>query len=89
MQIPCPHCGLRDSREFTCKGDAVTLDRPAADAPAGDWHAYLHLRDNPAGPTRELWYHGGGCGVWLVVSRNTATHAVSGAVLASEARHAG
>jgi sarcosine oxidase subunit delta len=67
----------------------VTLDRPAADAPAGDWHAYLHLRDNPAGPTRELWYHGGGCGAWLVVSRNTATHAVSGAVLASEARHAG
>ena len=89
MQIPCPLCGLRDSREFTCKGDAVTLDCPPADAPAGDWHAYLHLRDNPAGPTRELWYHGGGCGAWLVVMRNTSTHAVSGAVLASEARHAG
>ena len=88
MQIPCPMCGLRDSREFTCKGDAVTLDRPAAGAAPEVWHAYIHLRDNPAGPTRELWYHGGGCGAWLVVARNTVTHAVSGATLASEAHHA-
>ncbi|WP_439139820.1 sarcosine oxidase subunit delta [Roseicyclus sp.] len=89
MQIPCPYCGPRDIREFTCKGAAVTLDRPAADALPTVWHDYLHLRDNPAGPTRELWYHGGGCGAWLVVARNTATHAVQGATLASEARHAG
>ena len=88
MQIPCPLCGPRDSREFTCKGAAVSLDRPAADAPPEAWHAYIHLRDNPAGPTRELWYHGSGCGAWLVVARNTVTHAVHGATLASEARHA-
>ena len=88
MLIPCPVCGPRDLREFTCKGHAVTLDRPAADAPPEAWDAYIHLRDNPAGPTRELWYHGGGCGAWLVVARNTVTHAVTGATLAREAADA-
>ena len=89
MRITCPICGERDRREFYYQGDAVALRRPEVDDTPEDWDAYLHLRDNPAGPTRELWYHGGGCGAWLVVMRNTATHAVSGAVLASEARHAG
>jgi sarcosine oxidase subunit delta len=88
MLIPCPVCGPRDSREFTCKGHAVTLARPAPDAPPETWDAYLHLRDNPAGPTRELWHHVAGCAAWLVVDRNTATHAVTGATLAREARDA-
>ena len=97
MRLSCPLCGPRDRREFYSYGSDDYLNRPhsdpQADASSGGWsdawEDYLHLRDNPAGPTRELWYHGGGCGAWLVVMRNTATHAVSGAVLASEARHAG
>lgn len=84
MLIPCPLCGSRDLREFTPKGAAVTLDRPDEGASASDWHAYLHLRDNPAGPSRELWWHGAGCGAWLVVERNTITHEVTGARLATE-----
>ena len=84
MLIPCPVCGPRDSREFTCKWHAVTLARPQADAPPEAWDVYLHLRDNPAGPTRELWHHIAGCTAWLVVERNTATHAVSAARLARE-----
>jgi sarcosine oxidase subunit delta len=35
--------------------------------------------------TRDLWYHEMGCGAWLVVTRNTVTHEVLGAVLASDA----
>lgn len=89
MQIPCPLCGPRDIREFTPKGHAVYLDRPSAGAALDAWVDYLHLRDNPAGDTRELWYHGGGCGAWLVVDRNTVTHAVHGATLAREVRDAG
>lgn len=82
MKLPCPLCGARDRREFWYKGDAVALARPGADAPVETWSDWLHLRENPEGPTRELWYHEGGCGAWLVVTRDTASHAVLGAVLA-------
>ena len=85
MRIPCPLCGERDSREFTPRGAADLLDRPPEDAGDAAWHNYLHLRDNPAGDTEELWHHGAGCGAWLVVSRNTMTHTVHGARLAREA----
>ena len=78
MQLPCPCCGPRDLREFTCKGAAAYLHRPAPDAPPSAWDSYLHLRDNPAGEMRELWYHDP-CGTWLCVSRNSVTHAVTGA----------
>jgi len=84
MRIPCPLCGTRDRREFTYQGDALALDRPQAGAGAGDWHAYLHLRDNPAGPVRDLWYHDP-CQSWLVVSRDTVTHEITAAELAASA----
>ena len=64
MRIDCPVCGARDRREFSVKG--AWLHRPEGVDWSQAWDAYLHLRDNPAGPTRELWYHGGGCGAWLV-----------------------
>ena len=89
MRLPCPLCGERDIREFTYKGAAVYLDRPDPDAGDAAWDAYLHLRENPAGPTRDLWYHGGGCGAWLVVDRDTVTHAVTGARLAEEVKGKG
>ncbi len=84
MRIPCPICGERDIREFTCKGAALALDRPDPEAGDDAWDAYLHLRENPAGETRELWYHGAGCTAWLVVTRNTVTHEALGAELAQE-----
>ena len=87
MLIPCPYCGARDSREFTYRGDAAFARRPADDDWSDAWDAHLHLRDNPAGPTRDLWYHEQGCGAWLVVERNTVTHAVMGAV--EVAKHGG
>ena len=52
------------------------------------WDAYLHLRDNPAGRTRDLWQHEAGCGAWIVVTRDTVSHAVEGAQLAAEIRDA-
>lgn len=84
MRLPCPICGERDIREFTYKGDAVALLRPAPDAGAEAWDAYMHLRDNPAGVTRELWHHTAGCGAWIVITRNTVTHEVLGSELASD-----
>ena len=81
MRFPCPLCGDRDLREFTFGGAAVMADRPAPDAGLDAWDAYLHLRDNPAGRSEELWQHDKGCGAWLVVTRDTVTHAVHGARL--------
>ena len=73
MRLTCPHCGARDLREFTYGGAA--LDRPEGDW-GPEWDAFIHLRDNPAGLSREGWYHEKGCSAWLVVERDTRTHEV-------------
>ncbi len=80
MRIPCPLCGMRDLREFSVRGAA--LSEPAGAAWSAAWDDYLHNRDNPAGESREFWYHGQGCGAWLVVTRDTVTHEIAGVVLA-------
>ena len=84
MRIDCPVCGARDLREFYYKGDAVALNRPDRDAGIDAWDSYVHLRDNPAGQTRDLWHHEAGCGAWLVVTRDTTTHLISDVALARE-----
>ena len=84
MRITCPCCGERDSREFTYRGHALALKRPAGEVWSGEWDDYLHNRENPAGWTEELWYHNA-CGTWVVVERNTVTHEVRGSRAASEA----
>ena len=83
MRLPCPICGERDRREFYYKGAAVALARPDPEAGLVAWDDYVHLRENPAGETQELWYYEAGCSAWLVVTRNTVTHEVLGAKLAS------
>jgi sarcosine oxidase subunit delta len=79
MLIPHPLLGPRDATEFVYPGDASLIDRPdwQADDAAKQFHAYLHLRDNPAGEHRELWYHEQGDRSWLVVTRDTLTHAIT------------
>ncbi len=86
MRLTCPLCGARDRREFYYKGDAVALTRPAPNADPSEWDDYMHLRDNPAGQTRDLWQHEAGCGAWLVVTRDTCTHEISDVSLVQEAR---
>jgi heterotetrameric sarcosine oxidase delta subunit len=75
MRMTCPNCGSRDRREFTWGGDALALNRPGRDAGPETWDSYIHLRDNPAGRTRDLWYHDP-CGAWIVAERDTVTHDV-------------
>jgi methylglutamate dehydrogenase subunit B len=85
MRIQCPFCGERDISEFTYLGDA-SYRRPES-TPAGStgstspdvagrFHEAVYLRDNPAGPHEELWYHTAGCRGWLRVRRNTLTHEI-------------
>ncbi|MFT7058332.1 MAG: sarcosine oxidase subunit delta [Pseudorhodobacter sp.] len=82
MRITCPLCGPRDRREFYYYGAEDYLAMPTGED-LSDWDAYLHLRENPAGQTRDLWYHETGCASWLLVTRNTVSHAISDVVLVS------
>jgi len=84
MKLICPICGPRDLREFTVIGSLVHGQRPEGDIWSEAWHNHLHLRENPAGRTQELWWHHAGCGAWLVVERNTITHEIYSVTLASE-----
>jgi len=86
MRIPCPICGTRDRREFYYYGAEDYLARPGEGADPAAWDDYLHNRDNPAGVTRDLWYHDAGCAAWLVVERDTVTHEVLGAELVAGRR---
>ncbi len=84
MRLACPYCGPRDLREFSILGDAsgTRPDAATPDAPR-TFHDYAYLRDNPAGEAREFWYHANGCRRWLVVTRDTRTHAISSVVFAA------
>lgn len=84
MRLTCPLCGDRDRREFYYQGASTMMHRPAPDADENAWQDYLHLRDNPAGVTRDLWHHEAGCSAWLVVTRNTVTHEVLEVALARD-----
>lgn len=86
MRLACPYCGSRDLREFVYLGDAA-VSRPDPNSPDAleRFTEYVYLRDNPAGPHRELWYHAGGCHAWLVVTRDTRTHEMSGVEPAGDA----
>jgi sarcosine oxidase subunit delta len=84
MRIKCPYCGERDAQEFTYRG-AAGLERPNPDAPGAQaaFFQYVYLRDNPAGPLAELWYHRAGCRSWLIVERDTRTHAIASTAFAA------
>ena len=84
MRIGCPYCGERDAQEFAYLGDATKQRPDGLDASAEALVDYAYLRDNPAGPHRELWYHGAGCHAWLVVTRNTLDHAIEAVEVARE-----
>ncbi|MGI9409615.1 MAG: sarcosine oxidase subunit delta [Hyphomicrobiaceae bacterium] len=86
MIIEHPLLGPRDAAEFVYLGDASLIDRPDWQAPdAGErFYEYLHLRDNPAGEHRELWYHEQGDRSWLVVTRNTLSHEITKVELARD-----
>ena len=73
--IHCPFCGERDHSEFTYGGDA-TVVYPALDAPLETWIDAVYVRANPKGPHRERWQHSDGCRLWLIVERDTLTHAI-------------
>jgi heterotetrameric sarcosine oxidase delta subunit len=83
MRIRCPYCGERSNDEFSVLGDADALVERPSDGDPATFHNYVYLRANPAGSHRELWYHAAGCRRWIVVTRDTRTHAVLSTELAA------
>lgn len=81
MRIPCPYCGERDAQEFIYRGDAGPR-RPEGEEGFVD---FVYLRDNPAGPLEEHWYHAQGCRTWITVRRNTMTHEILASAFAQGA----
>lgn len=83
MRIPCPYCGDRSGDEFLAYG-AAGHERPDLAAEPSVWVDYVYLRDNPAGPHREFFYHAGGCHSWLIVTRDTRSHEILAVVAARD-----
>ena len=85
--IRCPHCGPRDHTEFTYMGDGTMVRPPDNDpmVPLERWFDYVYIRDNPRGPHIELWHHGQGCRAYVLVRRDTLTHAIDWTGLPGEA----
>jgi len=83
MRIPCTFCGPRDVSEFSYRGDAAPK-RPGAGAPVETTYDYVYTRANLKGLIAEHWYHASGCRSWLVVERDTRSHVITAARLATE-----
>jgi sarcosine oxidase subunit delta len=75
FQIPCPHCGPRNVAEFRHAGERRQRPDPQTATP-GQWRGYLYIEDNPAGWTRETWYHRAGCRRFVAVERHTVSNEV-------------
>ncbi|MEM9781642.1 MAG: sarcosine oxidase subunit delta [Pseudomonadota bacterium] len=86
MRIACPYCGERDEAEFTYIGSADVV-YPPLDAPAEAWCEALFFHENRRGRVNELWCHTHGCGSYLVIERDTATHEIFSVRLANAADH--
>ena len=86
MLINHPLLGPRDAAEFVYLGDASLINRPdwQTENTAEEFYEYQYLRDNPAGETRELWFHEQGDRSWLVGTRNTLTHEINKVELARD-----
>ena len=74
LLIPCPHCGPRALAEFTFERPVESI--VPLDASTEAAVAHLYTRENPRGPSWELWRHAYGCRAWLRIQRDTATHAI-------------
>ena len=79
LKIDCPFCGPRAETEFTYGGPAGP-GRPEAPDMLSDGEGvdFLTVVPNPMGPVAEKWWHGKGCGRWLVLRRDTVTHDITG-----------
>ena len=70
--INCPNCGRGNPYEFKFGGECKQI--PGEKADQKTWCDYLFFNENMAGFQDEWWFHNLGCGEWVKIRRNTATH---------------
>ena len=75
LLIVCPHCGPRNSNEFSFLGERSARPDVATTTPA-EWRRYLYMKSNPAGRQDERWFHGAGCRRFLDITRDTTTNEI-------------
>ena len=77
--LDCPHCGPRNSDEFTFNGEIVP--RPDVEATdAAEWRRYLYMKSNGDGWQTERWFHLSGCRRFLLVERNLDTNEIASVI---------
>jgi heterotetrameric sarcosine oxidase delta subunit len=74
LLITCPHCGPRAQAEFVFERPLESIVTPNETLP--DLVRKLYTRDNPRGPSWELWRHTYGCQAWLKLHRDTQSHVI-------------
>ena len=82
MRITCPYCGERAARNSPISAPPIPGARPGRSDAGEAWHAYVYLRDNPAGQPARVLASRAGCRRWLIVTRDTRTHAINPVALA-------
>lgn len=76
IRIPCPHCGLRESDEFSFHGVPKRRPEGSARQSPADWRSYLYEQENRAGWVVERWFHVSGCRRFIDIERHTASNEV-------------
>ena len=74
LLITCPNCGPRAQVEFTFERPLDSIVTPTEALP--DLVHRLYGRENPRGPSWELWRHAYGCAGWLKIHRDTHSHVI-------------
>lgn len=74
LVITCPHCGPRNSNEFSFSGELTS--RPGAGTDEAAWRRYLYEKTNGAGWQAEQWFHVAGCRRFLILDRDTTTNEI-------------
>ncbi len=74
LLISCPHCGARNSDEFTFNGEVIP--RPGMDVDPALWRRYLYMKTNAAGWQEERWFHVSGCRRFLMIERHQDTNEI-------------
>lgn len=75
LVIVCPHCGPRNSDEFTFGGEVHARPDPSA-TDQTQWRSYLYVRDNVSGWVSERWFHASGCRRFLTIERHTVSNEI-------------
>jgi methylglutamate dehydrogenase subunit B len=75
--ITCPNCGAREHHEFWYGIEYQAFPANVAEESQDANYDRVWLRTNAFGVQQERWYHFGGCGRWVTITRDTRDDTVT------------